>query len=277
MKSLNAVCIHKRKFLPKGDNNVKKLKYKLAGALIGALKRIKPRRIHVTAVILAAGSGARMGSDVTKQWILLGNEPLFVHSLRSFENCRAIKEIILCVKAEEYAMYTGVAEKYGISKLKATVVGGKTRADSALAGFKMISDKTTHVAIHDAARCLVTPKMIRSVVSEAITYGSAAAACKATDTVKICNENGVVLNTPKRSGVWQVQTPQVFETEIYRASAYLALADKIAVTDDCSLAEHAGFKVHMVDCGKENIKITEPIDLYFASAILKKRRNEANK
>jgi 2-C-methyl-D-erythritol 4-phosphate cytidylyltransferase len=119
--------------------------------------------------------------------------------------------------------------------------------------------------------------MIKSVFLKALTHGSAAAACKATDTVKICDENGVVVDTPPRSSVWQAQTPQIFETEIYRASSYLALSDKITVTDDCSLVEHAGFKVQMVDCGKENIKITEPIDLYFASAILKKRRNEDKK
>ena len=256
---------------------MKKFKYKLAGALIGALKRIKPRKIHVTAIILAAGSGKRMNSDITKQWIKLEDEPVFVHSLRAFDECKAVKDIILCVKHEEYSLYSNVAEKYGIKKLRYVVKGGKTRAASSLLGFKMISDATTHVAIHDAARCLITPKMIKSVVSEAITYGVAAAGCKATDTVKICNENGVVESTPKRSSVWQAQTPQIFETEIYRASAYLALSDKIAVTDDCSLAEHAGFKVHMVDCGKENIKITEPIDLYWAYAILKKRRNEAKK
>ena len=86
-----------------------------------------------------------------------------------------------------------------------------------------------------------------------------------------------MLSTPERSGVWQAQTPQIFETEIYRASVYLALNDKITVTDDCSLAEHAGFKVQMVDCGKENFKITEPLDLYFAKAVLKMRKDRESK
>ncbi len=256
---------------------MKKLKYKLTGALIGTLKRLKPHRIYVTAIILAAGSGTRMRADVTKQWLTIEDEPVFIRSIRAFEKCRAVKDIILCVKPDEYSKYNGISEKYGIKKLRCIIKGGSTRADSAFLGFKMIDDTTTHVAIHDAARCLITPKMIRSVISEAVTYGAAAAACKATDTVKICDENGVVQSTPKRTSVWQAQTPQIFETEIYRASTYLALSDKITVTDDCSLVEHAGFKVHMVDCGKENIKITEPVDLYFANAILKKRRNEAKK
>ncbi len=256
---------------------MKKTTYKLTGAIIGALKRIRPRRIHVTAVILAAGSGARMGTEVTKQWLTLEDEPLFAHSLRAFNNCRIIKEIILCVKPDEYSMFSDIKEKYGIGKLTAVVTGGSTRAESAFKGFKKISDKTTHVAIHDAARCLITPAMIRKVAASAITHGAAAAACKATDTVKICNENGVVLSTPERSCVWQAQTPQIFETEIYRASTYLALKDGIAVTDDCSLAEHAGFKVQMVDCGKGNIKITEPIDLCFARAVMKTRKEDKRK
>ncbi len=256
---------------------MREITYKLTGALIGTLKRIKPRRIHLTAIVLAAGSGKRMGANVTKQWLTLENEPLFVHSLRAFENCRAVKEIILCVKAEEFSLYRDVREKYGISKLCAVITGGSTRADSAFKGFKKISDKTTHVAVHDAARCLVTPKMIKKVLAAAVTHGAAAAACKAVDTVKICNENGVVLDTPKRANVWQAQTPQIFETEIYRAATYAALKDGIAVTDDCSLAEHAGFKVQMVDCGKENIKITEPVDLYLANGILKMRKDKASK
>ena len=253
--------------------DVKKKKYLLAGALVSSLRRIKPRIVHVTAIVLAAGSGTRMGSELTKQWLELEGEPLFVHSLRAFDKTHSVKEIILCVKEDELEMYADVAKKYGIKKLTAVVVGGNTRADSAFIGFKHISDKTTHVAIHDAARCLVTPKMIRKVISYAGAYGAAAAACKATDTVKIASPDATITATPDRKSVWLAQTPQIFQTEIYRASAYLAISDKLSVTDDCSLAEHAGFKVKLVDCGKENLKITEPVDLYFAQAILKMRRD----
>ena len=256
---------------------MKKVKYTLAGALIATLRKVSPKRIFVSAVILAAGSGTRMQSDTTKQWMLLENEPLFVHSLRAFDRSRHIKEIILCVKEDELHMYDQLADKYGIRKLKTVVVGGDTRAASALNGFKKISDKSTHVAIHDAARCLITPKMIGRVISAAVAHGSAAAACKASDTVKICSSKGFIENTPVRSSVWLAQTPQVFETEIYRASAYLAISDKLTVTDDCSLAEHAGFTVKLVDCGKENLKITEPVDLYFAEAVLKMRKEASGK
>jgi 2-C-methyl-D-erythritol 4-phosphate cytidylyltransferase len=251
-----------------------KFKYKLAGALVGTLKRMRPKRFFLSCVILAAGSGTRMGADKTKQWLTLDGEPVVVRSLKAFDRCRAVKEIILCVKADELELYSGIDKKYGIKKLKTAVVGGATRAESASIGFKRISDKATHVAFHDAARCLITPEMIRRVASAAITYGAAAAACKATDTVKICSENETVRETPDRSNVWLAQTPQIFETEIYRASTYVAIRDKITVTDDCSLAENAGFTVKMVDCGKENLKITEPLDLCFAEAVLKKRKED---
>lgn len=250
---------------------MKKSKLRLTGAFVQALKHVIPQKTYVSAVILAAGSGTRMNASVTKQWLELNGRPLFVHSLTQFQLCPKIKEIILCVKAEEKELFENVKDTYGITKLKAVVAGGDTRADSALCGFKMISDKATHVAIHDAARCLITPEMISAVITEAVRYGSATAACRATDTVKTATEDGLIMSTPDRKTVWQAQTPQIFETEIYRASAYLALDKKLIVTDDCSMAENAGFKIKLVDCGKENLKITEPIDLYFAEAVLKMR------
>ncbi len=255
---------------------MKKIKYRLSGALIGTLKKIKFSRTYATAIILAAGSGTRMGGSETKQWLTLENLPVFVHSLKAFDNCKEIKDLILCVKPDEYARYENIKEKYEIKKPLKIVKGGNTRAESAFKAFKCISDKTTHVAFHDAARCLVTSEMIRRVLSSAIKHGAATAACKATDTVKLCDEKGRILSTPERSHVMQAQTPQIFETEIYRASVYLALKEKTVVTDDCSLAERAGFKVQTVDCGKENLKITEPLDLHIASAIFAKRKAENN-
>lgn len=252
-----------------------KLKYRLSGCLLYALRKLKLKKTFVSAVILAAGSGSRMQSDITKQWIMLDGKPVFVHSLLAFQNCGKVKEIILCVKREELALYDGVAERYGISKLKAVIAGGPTRSDSALRGFKKISDKSTHVAVHDAARCLVTPEMITKVLRRALTFGAAVACCKSTDTVKICDSNGFVSSTPERSSVFLAQTPQIFETEIYRASAYTAIKESLVVTDDSGMAENAGFAVKAVDCGKENLKITEPVDLIFAEAILDMRKKQS--
>ena len=252
-----------------------KLKYRLSGCLLHALRKLRFRKTYVSAVILAAGNGSRMNSDVTKQWLNLDGKPVFVHSLLAFQNCRRINEIILCVKRDELPLYDDISVRYGISKLKAVIAGGETRSDSALRGFKKISDKTTHVAIHDAARCLVTPEMITYVLRQAVACGAAIAGCKSSDTVKICSADGYITSTPERKSVFLAQTPQIFETEIYRASVYTALKDSIVVTDDSGMAEHAGFTVKTVDCGKENLKITEPVDICIAEAILNSRKVNA--
>lgn len=246
-------------------------KCKLIGALLSALKKIKLRRMYFSAIVLAAGSSTRMGGTVSKQWLDIGGVPAVVRSLIAFDSCKDVKEIILCVKKDELSRYDGIAEKYGIKKLKKTVTGGETRQLSALEGFKSISDRSTHVAIHDAARCLVTPEMIEKTLKSAVRYSCAVAASRATDTVKLSDSHEFVSDTPERSAVWLASTPQIFETEIYRASAYVALRDKAEVTDDASMAEHAGFKVKLVDVGRENLKITSPSDVYLAEAILKMR------
>lgn len=227
-----------------------------------------------SAVILAAGSGTRMGGEITKQWICIDGIPVVVRSLLVFQASRYINEIILCVKKDELDAYSGIAEAYGLTKLKAVAVGGATRQESALAGFKRISDKADLVAIHDAARCLVTEEMIEATVRAARRDGGSCAACRATDTVKTVDAYGSVVSSPDRSRVWLAQTPQVFGVEQYRVSAYLAIRDGFTATDDSSLLEHAGFNVTVVDCGKENLKITTPTDLLIAKAILESRNKE---
>ena len=224
-----------------------------------------------SAVILAGGCGTRMGGETTKQWLSVCGVPAVIRSILVFESCRYINEIIVCARKEELEDYANIAETYGLTKLKCVVEGGATRQESALKGFKKISDNADLVAIHDAARCLVTEEMIEAVVRAARRDGGAIAACKATDTVKITDSHGSILSTPERSRVWQAQTPQIFGVEQYRVAAYVAIRDGFTVTDDASLMENAGFNVTAVDCGKENIKLTEPVDLLIAEAIIKNR------
>lgn len=264
------LCYNVKKAL--ASRGIKKMKsYKLVGALADALKRIRPKRVYVSAVILAAGSGSRMNSETTKQWMEIGGIPTVVRSLLAFEKCKSIKEIVVCAKADEIQRYDDVKEKYKIKKLKKVVAGKETRQLSSLEGFKNTSNKATFVAIHDAARCLITPEMIEKTVKSAVKNGCAVAATRATDTVKLVNSRDFVTDTPERSTVWLATTPQIFETDVYRASAYVALKDKVSVTDDASMAEHAGFAVKLVDIGKENIKITTKEDVFLAEAILKMR------
>ena len=221
-----------------------------------------------SAVILAAGSGTRFSADVKKQFADVAGVPCIVHSLRAFEASPYIDEIVLVGDTE---VLRGIVSDYVISKVKAVVAGGETRQKSAVLGFDAISGKATHVAVHDAARCLVTPVIIEKTVRASYKYRAAAAAHACEDTVKLCDTEGVVEKTVDRDKVWTVQTPQVFEADVYRVAAYMAIKDKAVVTDDCMLCERLGFKVKMVECGRENIKLTSPADLRICEALLAAR------
>ena len=167
----------------------------------------------------------------------------------------------------------GVENK--LTKIKAITVGGADRQQSAHRAFLKISDDTRYVAVHDAARCLITPEQITRVAVEAFSCGAAIAACKAKDTVKLV-ENDRIKETPDRETVWQAQTPQIMKTDLYRACIYTALEDGFVGTDDASLCERHGFEVRVVDTGYENIKITTPIDLLIAESVIRQRESEEN-
>lgn len=225
-------------------------------------------------IILAAGSGSRAKTkDVTKQQMLLDGIPVVARTVSVFDSCPFVNEIIVVAREEELSLYEKYRATYGWKKLARTVLGGDTRADSVLCGFKAISDRSDYVYIHDGARCLVTEEMIARVGHAACMHGAAIAAVKATDTVKLLD--GDKLTTTDRDKVYLAQTPQVFKTELYRAAAYTALQKGITATDDAMLAEAAGFSVVPVDCGSENMKITHPCDFAIAEAILRYRKEKS--
>ena len=229
---------------------------------------------HTTAILLAGGSSSRMGEGaVTKQMLLLDGAPAVLHTLRAFEKCPYIHEIVLVAKRDELDAMRALVAAFGVKKLRAVVPGGSTRQLSALAGFEAIDGKKTKfVAIHDVARCLVTPDMIADVVATAYAEGAAIAATRVTDTIKRVGANGYIAKTEDRETLWGAQTPQAFSADLYRAAAYTAMQQKLEVTDDAMLCEHIGQRVKLVDCGRENIKITTPADIPVAEAILASRR-----
>ncbi len=242
--------------------------------LLDLIKKAAPPKEakHCTAIILAAGSGSRMGlENTTKQMLNLDGMPVACRSIAIFEKCDKIKDIIVVAREDEISRYSIFAKEYGFKKIKKVVAGGKTRQESAMCGFKVISDKSDFVAIHDAARCLITEQNIYDVIQAAEKYGAASAASPVKDTIKLTNSQGFVMSTPERSTVWAAQTPQIFKADIYRAAAFWALKNKYEGTDDNSLAEEIGVRVKLVDCGYENIKITTPEDLHFAKMLLKNR------
>ena len=227
-----------------------------------------------SAVIVAAGSGKRCDcGDKTKQMTELLGIPVIVRTVIQFEQCPFINEIIIVAKENELPRYNDLISEFSWTKIKAVVKGGDTRQKSVFNGICEVSEEADYIAVHDGCRCLVTPEMIENVLKQAWMTGCDAAACKAKDTIKL-EKNGMISETIDRKILWMAQTPQIFKSEILRAGAYITRDEGVEVTDDCMMAEYLGFKIKLVDCGYENIKITTPEDLYIAEAILKYRSEQ---
>lgn len=225
-----------------------------------------------SAIILAGGSSSRMGGDTTKQLMLVCGIPIVAHTLIAFEKCDRINEIIVVAREDEIPLYKDISAMYGITKLTKTVCGGDSRQRSALNGFNAVSPKCDYVALHDAARCLITGDDIEKVLDSAIKHKAAIAATKAVDTVKIADKNGFVERTEDRNFVWLAATPQIFSRNLYCAAAYTADEAAFETTDDSMLAERIDHKVKLVETSKNNLKITTPDDIEKATYILEKRR-----
>lgn len=245
--------------------------FKFLSKLAGGVNNI--RRGKTSAIILCAGSSTRFSNE-NKQFAEVLGVPVVLRTVFEFEKSDLIGEIILVTKKEDIDDLKALVCKNGIKKVGCIVVGGNTRQESALRGFKHVSEKSKYVAIHDGARCLVTTEIIESVIKEADRHKAATAAYKVTDTIKLADKDGFVSKTIDRNLVWNVQTPQVFEKKLYNVCAYNAKQKDISATDDCMLVEAAGFKVKLVDTGKENLKITVKDDILLAEYILAKRGEE---
>ena len=229
------------------------------------------KKPFVTAVILAAGEGCRMKLHITKQQIVIGEESVLRRSVRAFEESSCIDAIVVVCRAEERGFV--FTETSDLKKVTSVVNGGNIRAESAKIGFLNVPKNSDFVAIHDAARCLVTPEMVDNVVNAAFVHGAATAARKVTDTVKRVNGEGQIIETVPREDLYAVQTPQVFRTEDY-ARGLQNVTLNLSVTDDNMIVESIGKKIFCVDCGVENIKITVPEDISFADFLLKRRSGD---
>ena len=219
----------------------------------------------IAAIILAAGSGSRMQIGVTKQQIEFNGETVLRRSARIFNECDDIDEIVIVTRADEMDFAKEAVK--GLSKIKSIVVGGKTRAESAKAGF-MALEGASYVAIHDAARCFVTADIISRVVCDAKKYGAATASSHVTDTVKGIDPEGKIINTINRDVIRTVQTPQVFLSELYAKAISTVSLDDPSITDDNALLERIGVYSYLTDTGKNNIKLTTLEDLSFARYLL---------
>lgn len=222
-----------------------------------------------SAVIVAAGSGTRLGGEKPKQFVEIAGKPLVIHTLLKFENCAAIDEIILVLPAAEIENFQNSAEKYELKKLVKIVAGGKTRAESVLSGLDGANgDADDIVAVHDGARPLVSGEEIFRTVEKARETGAACLVAPVTDTIKEVSAGGEIVGTIDRSRLRRALTPQCFRFEILQ-KAFAAADLSEAATDECFLVERLGYKIAIVEGDARNIKITHAEDLILAENLLK--------
>ena len=222
-----------------------------------------------TAIVLAAGSGKRMNSKVHKQYLIIQDRPVLYYSLKAFEDS-AVDEIVLVVgKGEEKFCRKEIVDKYGISKVKAIVEGGKERYHSVFEGLKQTSD-ADYVLIHDGARPFVNQDIIRRCMQEVQKYQACVVGMPVKDTIKIADEEGYAKQTPDRKNVWMIQTPQTFSYAlIYEAYEEMLKTEDTAITDDAMVLERTkGKKSKLIGGSYRNIKITTPEDLLIANVYL---------
>ena len=235
---------------------------------------------NTVAVILAGGTGKRMGSDVPKQYIRVCGKPLLYYTIKAFEDSFVEKIVLVCKEGDEEYCRKQIVEEYDFSKVSVITTGGRERYHSVLNGLRAckglfeeaIPDSPRIVFIQDGARPFTDEEIIGRCYEDAVRYGSGVAAVKSKDTVKIADADGFVVSTPSRDFVYMMQTPQTFMfDDIYEAYEKLAESEKdadgcatVSVTDDASVMEcFGGKRVKLSEGSYRNIKITTPEDLIF--------------
>lgn len=216
------------------------------------------------AVIVAAGSASRMGG-IDKVMAPLGGEPMICRTVRAFQDCDAIKEIVIVTREDLILPITQLCTPF--TKVRAVVRGGSSRQESVKLGLSAFSEKMELAAVHDGARPLISQAVIDRTVRAAHTYGGAAPVVPVKDTIKVY-EGGFIASTPDRETLRAVQTPQVFDLDLLRGALEKAEKDGAAVTDDCSAVERLGMKIRLVEGEERNLKVTTPMDLKIAEMLL---------
>ena len=234
-------------------------------SILKVFDKIKEKKAGCTAVIVAAGSSRRMGAD--KLFLPLAGIPVLVRTLLQFQACDSIDEIIVVTREDKLAEVADYCKRYGITKATKILQGGKERVESSAAGVFEAERHSAYIAISDGARPFTTPALITATVDAAKKYGAAAPAVPVKDTIKVA-ENGIVTDTPDRSKLFAIQTPQVFSADLIKGALTKAIRDKTPVTDDCSAVEAMGYPVHLVDGSYRNIKITTQEDMIVSQAYL---------
>lgn len=229
-------------------------------------RKFKRADSRCSVVMLAAGSSTRMGQD--KIMLKIGDLPVVVHAIRAFEAVDDVVEVVVVTREELIPEIAGLCKAFGLSKVKKIVCGGASRAESARIGTLEADGTTPLIAIHDAARPLVSTNVIRSAIRTAYVTGAAAPAIPVKDTIKVAHKS-LVDHTPDRTTLFAVQTPQVFDSSLIRVALQKALDDGAEITDDCSAVERLGMKVTLTQGDERNVKLTTASDLTLAEVFLK--------
>ncbi|MDI6638360.1 MAG: 2-C-methyl-D-erythritol 4-phosphate cytidylyltransferase [Bacillota bacterium] len=224
--------------------------------------------MSVCALIAAAGAGRRMGAGVNKVFLPLRGEPVLRHTLRAFEVCDCVDDVIVIVAPDEVESTRSLVGTWGeISRVRGVVAGGATRQESVLRGLGHLGAACEIVVVHDGARPLIRPFTISRVVEAARTFGAAVVAVPVRDTTKVVR-GGEVVTTLDRDTLWAAATPQAFRRGIIEDAHRAGACDGVQATDDSMLVERTGVRIKVIQGEYANIKITTPEDLVVAEALL---------
>lgn len=223
---------------------------------------------EVSVILLAGGTGSRMNSLIPKQYLVLAGKPLVFHSFEIFCSMPEVAEIIIVCAPDYRSLFTSDQTEPTIR----FAMPGNRRQDSVFNGFQATNKDSKLVCIHDAARPFVDAAMTRRAIEAAIQYGAATVGMPIKFTVKECDKEDFVRHTPERSRLWEIQTPQVIQTQQLQRGLEFTNKENITVTDDVSLVELLNLPVKIVKGTYENLKITTPEDLILAGCLLDKRR-----
>lgn len=220
---------------------------------------------HVAAIIVAAGKGTRMDSEIPKQYMEIGGRTILDTTLYKFEKSNDVDEIILVINKEDIEF---VKDEIGpfYTKISHVVAGGKTRTESVYQGLKRIG-KCDIVLIHDGVRPFVSYNLITTCIENALMYKACIPVMDVVDTIKEVSEDGIVVQTYDRKKLRAVQTPQAFDYNLIRDSYEKVMTEDVEFTDDASIVEYYGYKVKTIEGLAKNIKITRPLDLRMAEII----------
>ena len=229
------------------------------------------QKSYCTAILPAAGSGKRMGKDIKKQFLKLNGKEIIVYTIEKFEQCNEVDEIIIVTTEETIPFLWEIVKREGFQKVVAIVKGGTERQHSVYAGICAVSEKTDFVIVHDGVRPFVAIEDISKTIEIAKQKGACVLGVKTKDTIKICDEENKIIQTPKRDFVWCIQTPQVFKKSLLLKAFEKANKTGFVGTDESVLIEQMGFDVFVEEGHYDNIKITTAEDMMIAEAFVKKQ------